>query len=162
MTIRPATPDDVDGVIPLVAGITAFHQQRDPARYCYRPDVVENYRNWLRMRATDETSVFLVAEREASAAGAGRLVGFLVATTEREIPIYCIGRFGFIHDLWVDEDYRNEGIARQMVTLAIERFRTIGVEQIRLDVLIANEPAQALFKSCGFRSSTVTMLHELE
>ena len=57
--------------------------------------------------------------------------------------------------------YRNEGTARQLVMLAVERFREIGVEQIRLDTAAANEPARALFAACGFRASTVEMLMEL-
>ena len=81
---------------------------------------------------------------------------------EREIPIYRIEEFGFIHDLWVEEDYRHEGIARQMVTLAVERFREIGVPQIRLDTAAGNEAARALFAACGFRPSTTEMLIELK
>jgi ribosomal protein S18 acetylase RimI-like enzyme len=162
VTIRPARVEDVEQVVLLVAKIAAFHEQRDPARYCFRPNVAQSYRGWLTARATDEQSVFLVAEREASAAQAGKLVGFLVADSERDIPIYRVDRIGFVHDLWVDEDYRNEGIARQLVTLALERFREIGVQQVRLDVLVDNAPARKLFESCGFRASTIMMLHTME
>ena len=31
----------------------------------------------------------------------------VVATVEAEIPIYRLKEFGFIHDLWVEPDYRN-------------------------------------------------------
>ena len=31
------------------------------------------------------------------------LVGFLVGTIETPIPIYRIEKFGYIHDLWVDD-----------------------------------------------------------
>lgn len=162
MTIRPATVDDVEQVIPLVEKIAAFHQQRDPSRYSYIPAVGERYRNWLAERAGDPKSVFLVAEREAGGGEPARIVGFLVATTERDISIYTINPVGFVHDLWVEEAYRNEGIARQMVMLTVERFRQIGVRQIRMDVLVDNAPARALFESCGFRVSTVLMLQDLD
>ena len=90
------------------------------------------------------------------------LVAFLIGQVESEIPIYRLDRFGFIHDLWVEENYRNEGIARQMVTLAIERFTEIGVAQIRLDTAAKNEVARKLVASCGFRPSTTEMLLELK
>ena len=48
-----------------------------------------------------------------------------------------------------------------MVTLAVERFRDIGVKQVRLDVAYANEPARGLFAACGFRPGIVEMLLEL-
>jgi len=154
--IRPATPADVSAVIPMVAKIAALHEEWDPAKYGYRAGVPEMYRGWLTNRAGDRRSVFLVAERE------GRLVAFLIATVEREIPIYRIEEFGFIHDLWVEPEYRNEGIARQMTMLAIEKFREIGVKQVRLDTHAKNDAARALFASCGFRPSVTEMLIEIE
>ena len=91
-----------------------------------------------------------------------KLVGFIVATVEKEIPIYRLDEFGFVHDLWVEPDYRNEGIARQMTMLLIERFREIGVKQIRCDTAAPNDAARKLFTSCGFRASVTEMLLELE
>jgi ribosomal protein S18 acetylase RimI-like enzyme len=155
MEIRPATPEDVPAVIPMVAQICALHESWDPAKYGFLDNPAEMYRGWLKSRAVDLRSVFLVAERE------GKPVGFLVATTEKEIPIYRLTEYGFIHDLWVEPAYRNEGIARQMVMLAIERFREIGVKQIRLDTAGPNDVARELFKRCGFRVSTIEMLAEL-
>jgi ribosomal protein S18 acetylase RimI-like enzyme len=76
-------------------------------------------------------------------------------THSRQVP------FGFIHDLWVDPEYRNEGIARQMTMLAIERFREMGVKQIRLDTAAKNDGARGLFASCGFRESMTEMLVEI-
>jgi ribosomal protein S18 acetylase RimI-like enzyme len=162
MQIRPAAPDDVPAVLPMVAKICALHEQWDPAKYNFLPNPAEMYRGWLRSRAKDPRSVFLVAEREASENEPARIAGFLVATVETEIPIYRLKEYGFIHDLWIEPEYRHEGLARQMTMLAIEKFRDIGVTQIRLDTAAANDPARALFASCGFRISTIEMLHEIE
>jgi ribosomal protein S18 acetylase RimI-like enzyme len=155
MDIRPATAADVPAVVPMVERLAQFLAERDRAKYEPLPQLGDMYRSWLATRAADPRSVFLVAEREPS-----RLAGFLIGTVEREIPIYRLNEYGFIHDVWVEPEYRNEGLARQMVTLAAERFREIGVRQVRLDVLVGNAPAQALFESCGFRSSVLEMLLE--
>jgi ribosomal protein S18 acetylase RimI-like enzyme len=160
MNVRPATVEDVPAVLPMVAKICAFHQALDPAKYSFLPNPEERYRGWLASRAGDPRSVFLVADAAPTGAPP-RLAGFLVGTVESEIPIYRLREFGFIHDLWVEEAYRNEGWARQLVTLAVERFREIGVRQIHLDVLAANDPARGLFAACGFRASTIEMLTEL-
>jgi ribosomal protein S18 acetylase RimI-like enzyme len=127
MEIRPATVSDVPAILPMVEQISALHEAWDPAKYGKLPGIAKRYEGWLAAQTTSPTSVFLVAERE------GRLVAFLIGTTEREIPIYKIDRYGFIHDLWVEEQYRNEGIARQMVMLAVEKFAEIGVKQVRLE-----------------------------
>jgi ribosomal protein S18 acetylase RimI-like enzyme len=155
MTIRPATAEDVPGVLPLVAKLAALHEAWDPQRYDYKPGVEKMYDRWLRSRAGDARAVFLVAEREQ------RIVAFLIATMVETIPIYRLEQTGYFHDMWVEPEYRNEGIARQMTMLAIEAFGKMGVTQIRLETATANEPARKLFQSCGFRVSSIEMLGEL-
>jgi ribosomal protein S18 acetylase RimI-like enzyme len=152
MTIRPATADDVPGVLPLVAKLAALHEAWDPQRYDYKPGVEQRYDRWLRSRTSDDRSVFLVAERE------GRIVAFLIATVVETIPIYRREQTGYFHDMWVEPEYRNEGIARRMTMLAIEAFGKMGITQIRLETATANEPARKLFESCGFRISSIEML----
>jgi ribosomal protein S18 acetylase RimI-like enzyme len=155
MEIRPATPDDIAFILPMVDKVESMHEAWDPAKYGFRDVPSKMYKRWLTARTTDPRSVFLVAERE------GKLVAFLVGTVDQEIPIYRVTEYGFIQDLWVEEAYRHEGIARQMVMLAIERFREIGVPQVRLDVSEKNLAAQKLFAACGFRPSVIEMLVEL-
>jgi GNAT superfamily N-acetyltransferase len=156
MDIRPATSDDVTAVSPMVAKVAALHESWDPAKFGYKPHPELMYRGWLTARSTDPRSVFLVADRD------GKLVGFLIATVEQEIPIYRLAEYGFVHDIWVEPDYRNEGIARQLVMLAIEKFRAMGVSQVRGDTAAVNEPARNLLKSCGMRPSTIEMLIEIQ
>ena len=162
MTIRPATPADVPSVAPMVDKLAALHERWDPARYDYKPHPGEMYKRWLTSRANDSESVFLVADHERLLSDVPYLLGFVVGTIERPIPIYRIEKFGFIHDLWVEPDYRNEGIGRQMAMLAVERFGELGVTQIRLETAAANEPARKLFAACGFRIASTEMLIELK
>jgi ribosomal protein S18 acetylase RimI-like enzyme len=155
MTIRPAQPEDVPAVLPMVGKLATLHENWDPQRFDYRADVEKMYSGWLRARAVDDRSVFLVAERE------GKIVAFLIATIDETIPIYRLQEIGFVHDVWVEPEYRHEGIGRQIAMLAIEKFREKGVKQIRLETAIANEAARSLFKSCGFRVSSIEMLCDI-
>ena len=162
MTIRPATVADVPSVLPMVDQLAALHRKWDGARYDYKPDTGEMYRNWLGKRATDHSnSVFLVADHERLMADVPFIVAFLIGTVEENLRIYRTERFGFVHDVWVEPDYRNEGIGRQMAMLAVEKFRELGVTQIRLETAAANEPARKLFASVGFRPATTEMLMEI-
>lgn len=169
MLIRPATPADVPAVLPMVAAVCALHESWDTSKYGFVPNVEQRYQKWLIAQTNSDAprglplrarrSIFLVAEDQAAS---GKLVAFLVATVEREIPIYRLQEFGFIHDLWVEPEYRHVGIAKQMVSLTIERFKLMGVKQIRLDTAAANDAARQLFDSCGFRLSTMEMLIKLD
>lgn len=162
MLIRQATPDDVTAVLPMVAAVCALHETWDSAKYGFLPNPEQRYERWLSKLATSDRNVFLVAESTLPVSERSvQLGGFLVATVEREIPIYRLEEFGFIHDLWVEPEYRQAGIARQMVMLAKERFSKMGIKQIRLDTAAVNDAARRLFNSCGFRVSTMQMLVEL-
>lgn len=152
-TVRPAAPSDVPAVLPMVAAHLREHEQADPQRFAFLPDVVARYERWLPQRATDPRSVFLVAE------AGGPLAGFLVGTVEQSIPIYKVKEFGFIHDVWVEPAHRRRGLARALVEDAVRRFGAIGITQVRLETAAMNETARSLFASCGFRTSTVEMLH---
>ncbi|OKH22091.1 GNAT family N-acetyltransferase [Chroogloeocystis siderophila] len=157
MQIRPAEVTDVSAVLPMVASICALHETWDSAKYGFLPKPQQRYEQWLIAQAKNDKSVFLVAEDPQTK----QLGAFLIGTVEREIPIYRLREFGFIHDLWVEPQYRHAGVAKQMVLLAIEHFQRLGVQQIRLDTAAANEAGRRLFSACGFRVSTVEMLIEL-
>jgi len=156
MEIRDATAEDVPQVLPMVDQLAALHEAWDAAKYPYLPNIGQMYRGWLISRSKDKRSVLVVAADEA------KVVGFTVGTVEREIPIYRIEQFGFIHDLWVEEQYRHEGIGRQLVMAAVERFAAMGMKQVRCDTAAPNEAARKLFASCGFRASMIEMLLEMK
>jgi ribosomal protein S18 acetylase RimI-like enzyme len=156
--IRSATPADVPAVLPMVAKICALHETWDAAKYGFLPNPEQRYEGWLKRLASSDRAIFLVAEAPENPE---KLIGFLVATIEKEIPIYRLKEYAFIHDLWIEEDYRRTGIAKEMVRQAIDNFKQMGVAQIRLDTAAINETARRLFSSCGFRVSTIEMLIEL-
>lgn len=151
-TVRPAAVSDVPGVLPMVATHLRAHEQADPDRFAFLPDVIARYERWLPQRAADPRSVFLIAE------SGGTLIGFLVGTREQSIPIYRVKEFGFIHDVWVEPAHRRRGVARALVEETVRRFAAFGVVQVRLETTALNETARDLFASCGFRTSTVEML----
>jgi ribosomal protein S18 acetylase RimI-like enzyme len=104
----------------------------------------------LAKQTANDRSVFLVAAHRASElAQAEHLVAFVIATIETEIPIYRLKEFGFIHDLWVEPDYRQLGLGRQLVDRTLQEFRHKKIQQIRLDTAIATKMHVACFSHVG-------------
>jgi ribosomal protein S18 acetylase RimI-like enzyme len=155
--VRSATVLDVPAVLPMVAKICALHEDWDAAKYGFLPEPAKRYERWLTAQVKNDRSVFLVADPQQS----DNLAGFLIATTESEVPIYRLQAYGFVHDLWVEPAYRQADLARKMVEQTIAAFTQMGIQQIRLDVATPNQAARYLFESCGFRVSTMEMLIEL-
>lgn len=141
----------------MVRKLVDLHAAHDPERFQARPDVIDRYARWLPERAADPRSVFLVTEDEE----AGRLAGFAVCTIEPEVPIFWIPECGWIHDVWVEPEYRRRGVARDLVNEAARRFAALGVRQLRLHTGSFNEEARATFARAGFRACVVEMLKPL-
>ena len=73
------------------------------------------------------------------AVGAGKVVGF------------CHGwRMPFIKDLVVAPAWRGRGLARALVTLALETFKARGAASVDLKTDIDNEKAQSLYRRLRF------------
>ncbi|KAM3098155.1 GNAT family N-acetyltransferase [Phormidesmis sp. 146-12] len=155
MKIRSANQSDIPGILPMIAKICALHQAWDAAKYDFLPHPERSYQKWLSNLISDPQDLCLVAEES------NQLVGFLIATVEREVPIYTLKRYAFVHDLWVEPDFRHAGVARQIVEQAIAHFTQLEIPQIRLDTALENKSARNLFEKCGFRMSTIEMLIEL-
>ncbi len=163
MIIRSASHSDIPALLPMIGKMCALHQSWDGAKYGFLPEPERLYERWLGSLIQSQRDLCLVADLGSSLPESSvSLVAFLLATVEREIPIYRIKEFAFIHDLWVEEDHWHLGIARQMVQHAIAHFTQLEIPQIRLDTAKANEAARHLFTSCGFRISTIEMLTELK
>lgn len=155
--VRAARAEDVPGVLPMVVKICAMHERMDPGRFGFLPDVESRYARWMSRLVSDGRSAFFVAE----AAGVAGLVGFVVGTVEQEIPIYKVAEFGFVHDLWVEPEFRGAGVGKRLVEAAVARFAEAGVTQVRLETAAENEAARRLFAGCGFRLGSVEMLRDV-
>ena len=66
-----------------------------------------------------------------------------------------------IHALGVDPDHSGRGIAKKMVSFAINNCKAKSQEAVRLDVLDGNLPATKLYRSVGFDYiQTLPMFYE--
>lgn len=55
-----------------------------------------------------------------------------------------------ICDMWVDEEYRHQGIGEQLLSLCITTARAVGCKMIYLHVAEDNIPAYTLYTKFGF------------
>ena len=63
---------------------------------------------------------------------------------------------GFIYELFVIEEYRGKGIAKQLIETGIEQLKQEGFSEIRLSVFDGNQ-AIKIYESLGFKNRTITM-----
>ena len=110
--------------------------------YTHRNDV-RAYLEWLMRR---DPEGFMIA-REGE-----RIIGFIGADSnwfsKREQK-----KVGAIHELVVDQNFRNRGIGTALIESALELFKIKGLDTVELWVGEGNETARKFYESLGFREA---------
>lgn len=138
MTIRRATPADVDLVAPLFDAYRQF--------YACSPDL-ELARRFLGERLERGESVVFVAVVD------GTGVGF----TQLYPTFTSIGanRAWILNDLYVSPAARRQGVGRQLMDAARRFAEEAGAAWLELATARDNDRAQALYRGCGYKKDEV-------
>jgi GNAT superfamily N-acetyltransferase len=141
----------------LGAQLVWAHHQYDRARFMAPGgDVGAGYAAFLGSQLDHADAVVLVAEQE------GRIAGYLYAAVEPRNWKELRERAGFVHDIFVDDQYRGAGIADALLNAAFDWMRERGVPRAMLWTASANEHARRMFERRGFRSTMIEMTKELD
>lgn len=133
VSIRQATADDLDALVPLFDGYRRFYR---------KPADEAGARAFLSARLANGDSVILIAEE------AGRTVGF----TQLYPSFSSVSmRPAFIlNDLYVDPGQRGTGVGGKLLDAAVAFGRSEGVKALTLQTEHTNEHAQAVYEAKGW------------
>ena len=149
--IRPATKADQAALGRLGAALMRQHHASDPRRFILTDRPEEGYGRFLVSQPANPDYLVLVAERS------NEVVGYVLAGLEPTSWKDLRGPCGFIHDVYVHESARRQGIAHDLLRAAIEWAHSKGRSQVVLYSKTGNEAAQRLFAKLGFRDTMVEM-----
>ncbi len=153
--IRPATRADLPAVARLAALLVRLHHQFDPARFLCLEPLEPGYARFLGGELDDDDAVVLIAVRRD-----GRVVGYCYGRLEPRDWNELLDACGKIHDVYVDEAARGQGVAQALVEAMVERLESKGAPRVLLLSATPNVVAQRLFARLGFRPTMVEMTRE--
>ncbi len=151
IVVRRASPADLPRVARLAGGLVRLHHENDHRRFFLPERVEEGYAWWFERELGREQAVVLVAE------GAGSLVGYAYGALEERDWNLLLDAHGAIHDVFVDEPARGQGVGRRLLVAMIEALEELGAQRLVLSTMVNNEPAQRLFGAHGFRPTMLEM-----
>ena len=93
-------------------------------------------------------SYYLIAIEE------GKLMGWILIGTSRDQ--FTDKMNGFIYELFVLEEFRGKGVAKQLMRTAVDEVRQNGYSEVRLSAYAGNQ-AIKLYEKMGFSIRTVSM-----
>jgi GNAT superfamily N-acetyltransferase len=129
MIVRVGNSGDFAAVFPMLRQHRLREQELDVALYQLHPDAERRFLCWVGEVGEDPRSTLLVAEEQ------GRLIGFVYAVVERNLPIYVCEEFAVIREWWVEPPFRGRGVGEALIDLAVAELAAVGeslpVEKIK-------------------------------
>ncbi len=155
-TIRLATPDDEEAVLSLWIGLLTYHRSVEavwPRRWTgpretWRDRLLKRLRGvW---RDPDHQAVFVALVEDDT-------IGFVRVGLHDDGPLPA-----HVETLFVAEEHRGTGVARALVEAAEQWCLAHGVDEVGVEFIAANEPAQRAYERLGYRPFFVTYLRRLQ
>jgi ribosomal protein S18 acetylase RimI-like enzyme len=131
-----------------------YHVPFDPA-YARSDDAADNWVKYVKSRLSDDSCRLFVAET------AGLVVGYVGAVVKEYPPVFEVLKYGFIEEIAVTREYRQQGIGRQLAEAAISWLKSTGVTELNVKIDVANEASMALFRGRGFEARSQTLTRKL-
>ena len=150
-------PGDLAGLRACVVELQDFEYQLD-SRYPDGESIVDAYIPDVLKRCEQYAGATLVAVVNGEIAGYAMIWTRVPPEDIEDGDVEC----GRLADLVVREEYRGQGIGRQLINAGETYARANGVKFFRLGVMARNTAARALYESLGYSSCHIEMEKNLE
>ncbi|MBI3790160.1 MAG: GNAT family N-acetyltransferase [Gemmatimonadetes bacterium] len=143
VTVRAATPADVDALVVLRVALLREH----PASPIYgrlRRDVEERARALFAQQLEADDEACLIAER------GGAPIGCLRVSDTRGSPLLLPARYGYLASAYVVPEARRQGVLRMLVAHALAWCRARGLVEVRLHADATSDDAARAWEALGF------------
>jgi GNAT superfamily N-acetyltransferase len=146
ITFRIALTSDRDAVVNLILVLNRYEADLTGDRRRDREGAAAYYAE-LQQRLAKRNGRIMLAEEDGRVLAA---MGFCVDEDAAYVTD-AYRRHGTVIDLVVDEAARGQGIGRRLLAEAERLTREAGCRRLVIGALVANEGAERLYRSVGFR-----------
>jgi GNAT superfamily N-acetyltransferase len=155
VTIRAAEVRDLQAVAVLAGQLVRQHHGFDAQRFLLIPQVEVGYARFFQQQLSETQTLILVAERERE------IVGYAYARLEPRDWNNLLDACGELHDLFVSDGARRQGVAHSLVAAVREQLRHKGAPRLVLHTASKNATARQFFAAEGFRETMIEFTSEL-
>jgi GNAT superfamily N-acetyltransferase len=156
--IRDARQEDLAAVGQLAGRLVRMHHDYDPARWMMIDGVEAGYARYFASQLGNSSTIILVAEDESN----GEIVAYTYASLEERSWVDLRDACARLHDAFVVERARRQGLARSMLFECIRRLGALGAPLVVTTTAWQNETSQSLLRSVGFRPAVVELVKDLK
>ncbi len=159
ITIRPAVPEDAEGITRTYMESAEYHAQLDPERYWVpaAEAISARYREGRQHPPeAGEEAITLIAVLGSD------IAGFVDARlTQSPDPMHRDFILCYVVEIAVSTHHQGQGIGGQLLRAAEEWGRGQGAKFASLEYLAANTQAEAFYRRSGYRAGSVIAIKRL-
>lgn len=155
VTIRAAVAADLPAIAELAGSLVRLHHELDAARFMLISNVAPGYARFFASELNDPDAFICQALLDSEC------VGYAYARLEPRNWNDLLDACGVLQDLFVSENARRRGIAKQLVAAVQHWLRERGAPRLVLHTASRNASARAFFAELGFRETMVEFTQEL-
>ncbi len=143
------------GIAALAGQLVRQHHDFDALRFMLIPNVEIGYARFFQSELSDPDVLLFAAELS------GSVVGYAYARLEGRDWNALLDSCGALHDIFVSDGQRRQGVARRLVEAVRKALRDKGAPRLVLHTASKNVTARQFFASLGFRETMVELTAEL-
>lgn len=156
--IRPATEQDIDGLVSLYTEFHEFHVLGVPDRL-RKPDTYDEttLRRTLReLVQRDDARIFVVSSEK-------KLVGLaeVYLRQDESHPLTVAHRYGYLQSLIVSAPFRKSGLGKQLVAAAHQWAKRHDATEMQMDIWEFAEGPLHFYEALGYRTLKRHLLIDL-
>ena len=149
LTVRPMKLTEVDEVVQL------WRRLASDQTLIIDDENLTRFREFLEGLSKEDENQVLAYEIN------GRIVGFLMFMKQARSMLKLKRSRAMITDLYVEQEHRGRGIASKLLERCLQYLKSLGVEEVRVNVLVDNAPAISLYRKTGFIDHMILMSRPL-
>jgi len=158
MIIRKAKLKDVPIIVDLWKEFMKYHDEiLIKKNKQIKPHLIKKknapriFRKFVRKNILSKNSIVFIVEV------GGKPVGYSLNYIKNNIPIFNVGKIGYICDLFVKKEFRGQRMSTKLKNEAINWFKKKSIKYVSITVHNYNEHAHSIYKKWGFFDFHVEM-----
>jgi len=157
MKIYKPTIEQIKSLIPLWKGQYEYHSNLDNVYYVPNsPELTKKFIAHLEGAINNDAPRILVAEKD------NKIVGFITYEIEENDYMDAkITKYGVIVEMFVDPEYRKQGIATQLMNEVESYFLQEGLSHVEIQLSTSNKPAMRLYEGNGYINRQTFVFKEI-
>ena len=150
MIIRKAKVKDVVGLAKFGVKLIKYHHKLDPYE-APAEDIEKVYLSYFKKCIHSNKKLLLVAVE------GDKIIGYTLGSLTLRSPVFKLREIGYIDDMFIDEEYRKNGIAQKFLDELFLWFKGKDVSNVEVTVHTENDIGKKAWAKYGFKDYSMRM-----